>query len=290
MTVAPFARLAARTSPGSWRSNEDAFLLSLLDRRVALGCDDAPAVIGTAATTALGVYDGCGVYNDGDGATMSQLAAQTVHDFLTGADLRPGALGTSLVAALTAANHALYRKSRDEARYQGCRSLATVAAFDGTSLFTAHVGHGCALLLRKTGWCLLSRDQTLQAIAHQMGIEGADKLPPDVVVTSLGENTGVSHVASVAALRRGDRVLLCTGWLRRTLGLKWLVSTLRREQSPGEVCEALLRAAIEIPKPWNITLAVVDFISDELPEPSATDPAPLVVETSTALLVQEDPS
>lgn len=290
MTESPFVRLAARTSAGSWKSNEDAFLLSFLDTSAAFGCDDAPVSIANPATIAFGVYDGRGMYNDGDGATVSRVAAQEVHASLVASKARGAQLGVSLVTALVAANDALLRKNQADSRYLGCDSLATVTAFDRTSLFVAHVGDGCALLLRRTGWCLLSRSQTLQRLARDGGFDDADELPPKALTASLGALPQIAAVTSVVPLRRGDRLLLCTGWLRQTLGLRFLVSTLRSELHPAAICEALLRAGAEVPSSRNMTVAVLDFLWNDWPEPSAEDPAPLLVETSTGWFHQEAPS
>jgi serine/threonine protein phosphatase PrpC len=142
MTVATerslFARLGARTSPGSWKTNEDTFLASDLDRQITLRPQDLPVSIAAPTSIVVGVYDGLGAYNNGDGERMSQLAAESVHAAMATSVLPRTNLGIALTDALAAANDALREKWSSDRQCYNSYSFATVAAFNATGLWVAH--------------------------------------------------------------------------------------------------------------------------------------------------------
>ena len=248
-------KVGAATSVGRVREiNEDAYLV-LEDRGLFVVCDG----MGGAAA----------------GEVASQLAIETI-----GAFVRNGAIGrdtqrgfqprtTGLGKAVEAANRAILERARSDAAQAGM-GTTVVATWIGDGLASiAHVGDSRLYVRNASGFEALTRDHSLVEAQVQAGLidreQSLKSENQNILLRALGREPDVSIELGEATIAVGDRFLLCSDGLTRTVTDEGLAAALDRfAGDPQGACDHLIAAANENGGPDNVTAVVVEVQGSRL--------------------------
>ena len=94
----------------------------------------------------------------------------------------------------------------------------------------------------------------------------------NVILQALGIQNQVDVAISLAELRRGDQIVLCSDGLSGKVDAEEIKELLERFE-PKAACQGLVRMARERGDEDNITVIVARFNGDGLPEPKPDDVA-----------------
>ncbi len=213
----------------------------------------------------LGVYLVCdGMGGHASGQVASDIAVRTVANAQKTGDPPPAEGQEPLVAAMKAANAAVYQRAQvDEA----CRGMGTTAVgirVEADMLHLCHCGDSRAYLLRGGQLTQLTRDHSLLNLYAERP-ELAGQLGPatsNVIIRAIGLDTDVEIDHRTIALEHGDVYLLCCDGLTDLVD-DWMI---REILTSGETLEAtaenLVRAANANGGTDNITVIVIAVFSE----------------------------
>lgn len=225
----------ARTHVGRVRIVNEDRVFDCLDRRV------------------WAVADGMGGHAGGD------LAAQAVVDRLRTltATERPLRF-TDMLVALGQANGDI-RHRNDRLRTDAGSTVVAAMIYD-RSLFVAWAGDSRAYLLRKGNLELLTRDHSLVQDLVDAGLVPAslaENHPKAHIITrALGVDDNPQLQTITAELQDGDRVLLCSDGLSRSLRLGDMA-----QHSIHQLADDMLNNALARDGSDNISLTLIDYRS-----------------------------
>ncbi|ACX52419.1 protein serine/threonine phosphatase [Ammonifex degensii KC4] len=202
------------------------------------------------------VADGLGGHQAGEVA--SQLAVSTVAQFWQ--EEREVSL-EKLVAAVKAANEAVYRASLARPECMGMGTTLTVCLLKEKELLWAHVGDSRGYLLRGEEISQFTRDHTLVAELLREGEISPEEVKyhpyRHVLSRALGIEATVEVDAGSFVLEQGDIILLCTDGLTLHLAPEEILRLVREAESLPAGGEKLLAEALERGGEDNITLVMV---------------------------------
>ncbi len=239
--------------------------------------------------TLLVLCDGMGGHVGGRQA--SAIAVRAIHDHLVGLsrDLSRDPSGedarAALVAAIEAANTAIYEAQVKDYRLAGMGTTVVAAVIVGDAAHIAHVGDSRALLLRDGTIRRLTRDHTMVNLfidAQFLSEEDAATHPQaNVLERSLGvQRTVKVDLGEPLALGPRDRLLLCSDGVHGVLDEATLAAI--DWASPSAGCSAVADAVADKNGDDNATIlafaTAADGVSPPLPglpevvEPEGLDP------------------
>lgn len=238
-------RAVGRTDVGRQRTaNEDTMLIED-ELRLYLVCD--------------------GMGGHASGQVASELAACTVVQALKSEDQLVEGGSDALVAALKAANRAVYERSQADPACHNMGTTAVAVRVVDDLLHVCHCGDSRLYLLRDGKLSQLTRDHSLvnlykdkPELQGQMGPAASN-----VIVRAIGleENVEIDH--RVVAMEDGDLYLLCCDGLT-DLVEDWMI---REIMTSGEtldvVSENLVRAANVNGGTDNITVLLIGVHTEE---------------------------
>lgn len=133
--------------------------------------------------------------------------------------------------------------------------------------FVANVGDSRAYRLRKGRMVQLTRDHSVISELIEKGkIEPEEAINHDTqgqITRYVGmEEKAHSHVRSFA-LKKGDRILLCTDGLTDMVNDKEIAAILKTETDPQAACKSLVSAANKAGGHDNVTTLVIDWLGLE---------------------------
>jgi serine/threonine protein phosphatase PrpC len=235
------------THPGCVRElNEDAVAYVL-----------PPADRHTASHGALAlVADGMGGHAAGEVA--SRIAANTIRRLYYQKKGSPPAV---LAACFTAANTAIQERSRSDPSCAGMGTTCTALAFQGNTVYLAHIGDSRAYLLRDGELRQISEDHSLVAQLVRDGAmtEEEAALSPErnVILRCLGTEREAKPSISGRGipLRIGDAFLLCSDGLSDLVDDTVIAETVAR-LPPFEACRALVDAALAAGGTDNVSVGI----------------------------------
>jgi len=248
-------KVGAATSVGQVRPiNEDAFLVEE-DRALFVVCDG----MGGAAA----------------GEVASLLAIQTI-----GAYARDGAIGNGthrgfqprtagLGRAVEEANRAIIQRAQQDSANAGM-GTTVVAIWIGEGLASiAHVGDSRLYVRHAYGFEALTSDHSLVEAQVQAGLidreQSLKSEHQNILLRALGREPDVEVELGEATLAVGDRLLLCTDGLTRTVTDEGLAAALDRfVGDPQGACDHLIAAANDNGGPDNVTAVVVEVQGSRL--------------------------
>lgn len=220
MPGAPIRRLveiAGRCELGLVRTrNEDTILVADLDAQRKLNLDVPQESRGERGPLLI-VCDGMGGVAGDDVA--SQLASKVIYQAMRKAvrgDNR-AVLARSLRRALRQANQEISAAGAADKRLRGMGTTVSAAAFVGNTAVLAQVGDSRAYVLRNDTLTQITRDQSVVSALVQAGKLSEEQAPYSMqrgrILQALGSDTDVEVSLSIAELRAGDRLLLCSDGL-----------------------------------------------------------------------------
>ncbi|MDQ4132676.1 MAG: Stp1/IreP family PP2C-type Ser/Thr phosphatase [Actinomycetota bacterium] len=215
------------------------------------------------ADVLFAVADGVGGHQAGE------VASQTSIETLQEEFRHPTTAG--LVAAVEAANDAVWRLAQSNAEKRGMGTTMTAMALvddEGEEqLAVANVGDSRAYLFQQGELIQITDDHSLVGELVRDGRltpEEAQVHPQRSIITrALGMDPAIEVDSWQLVPYRGDRVVLCTDGLTNELSDERIASTLRQISDPQEAARDLVRQARAAGGNDNITVVVVDIVDDE---------------------------
>jgi protein phosphatase len=280
--------ISARTDVGCVReSNEDAWLVADLSAgRRGLHAEVEKHVIG-ARGTLLAVCDGMG--GAAAGEIASSLATDVLFDEMKAGPESGGdraVMARLLRRAVRAANLRVHDESRKVRGRRGMGTTLSAGFAWGGVLVLAQVGDSRAYLWRAGQLTQLTRDQSVVSALVQAGRLSADEakgfIGANVILQALGVDDDVEVSLSLAELRQGDVLLICSDGLTGPIGDDGVREQLAAHAEMGEATRALVMAARDAGGPDNITVVLARFSGEGLPEPGSQEEPPKFVEFDPA--------
>lgn len=213
-------------------------------------------VFDCAAVGLWAVADGMGGHRGGD------RAAQAVVDELrrlTQATTVPSM--PDVLAALQRANADIFRRNREQGLDAG--ATVVVALLDGTNVHIAWAGDSRAYRLRSGDLALLTEDHSVVQELVAAGLLTADMAAhhpqANVITRALGVSERIELDRVTVDLRDGDRLLLCSDGLSRSLQTRGCVASDTLDQS----VDRMLAHALTADGSDNISLVVLTLTAFE---------------------------
>jgi protein phosphatase len=261
--------------------NEDAFAIGDLDAGELWDGEQTLAPRGQRGAMVV-VCDGMGGAQGGEVA--SDLAARTLWAEMR--DAQPTreleVFARLLRRAVRAANRRVWDESQREASLRGMGTTCSALGFAGGHAVIAQIGDSRVYAFRAGALVQVTRDQSLlSALIHAGRISQTDARAAhggSAILQALGVGEDVEPSLSVVELRRGDRLLVCSGGLHGQLADGGIAAILEARRSPREAAEALIAAAKAAGGSDNITAVVVDVRGVGLPEPASPEDLPRYTE------------
>lgn len=204
----------------------------------------------------VAVADGMGGHRGGEVA--SWLAVETLREAFV-AD--PSADG--LVAAVHAANTAVWERSESDPELRGMGTTLVAVALVGPSLAVVNVGDSRAYLLHDGRLRRLTSDHSLVAEmvrAGQISEDEARSHPRRNILTQVvGVDAEIEPYVDETVPHRGDRLLLCSDGLFNELDDAQIAAILADEPDPTAAATHLVAAAKTAGGTDNITALVLDI-------------------------------
>ena len=223
------------------------------------------------------VADGMGGAQAGEVA--SRLAVETVaRNFIQALEKKASLDQQTLISALSEtiqeANQLIFQEGQKSSEFNGMGTTLTAATVFGTTILFAQLGDSRAYLARKGVISQMTKDQSLVAqmvAAGSLTPEEAKSHPQrNVILQALGIQSQVDVAISLAELRRGDQIVLCSDGLSGKVDAEEIKEFLERFE-PKAACQGLVRMARERGGEDNITVIVARFNGDGLPEAKPDD-------------------
>ncbi|HKK17438.1 MAG TPA: protein phosphatase 2C domain-containing protein [Opitutales bacterium] len=144
---------------------------------------------------------------------------------------------------------------------KGSGSTLTLGRIIEKQLVIGHVGDSAAYRLRGGELQKLTIDHTMeQELIEQYGEGARRNMPPaypHTLTRCIGQEGNLVVDQSRVDLVPGDRILLCTDGLSKVVSESEIIERLASDQSPQEICEALIDRANANSGPDNITAITV---------------------------------
>ncbi len=267
--------IGALSHPGRVRTrNEDCFYVANVERSLQtvmsnLTQGDVPEHT-DETNCVMVVADGMGGHNAGDVASrlvISSLVdlALDIPDWIFRADeTHAPEIQRRMRESIEQIGALLIERGRQDPALYGMGSTVTIARTCERDLLVTHVGDSRAYLFRGGGLERLTRDDTYAQALVDLGQLAPDDVSDSGVNHILTNALGGSHervgVATyMLPLRDGDRLLLCSDGLSDCVDDGTIAETLSLDLPAGELCERLLRLALDRGGRDNITIIVAMF-------------------------------
>jgi serine/threonine protein phosphatase PrpC len=218
----------------------------------------------------LAVSDGMGGAEAGEVASALTVASLTA---LLGEDV--DTTGTrQLKNAVEVANRNVFEASQQSGR-QGMGATLTAALVRGQTAHVAAVGDSRAYLLRAGQIRQLTRDQSYVEMLLETGLvtrEQAERSPyRNVILQAMGKRPDISVAIGKVALRRGDRLLICSDGLSSKVGEPELLAVVSHNARLDSACGELIELAKARGGEDNITVLIAELDGAGLLEAGAEE-------------------
>ncbi|HEV8623308.1 MAG TPA: Stp1/IreP family PP2C-type Ser/Thr phosphatase [Acidimicrobiia bacterium] len=234
------------------------------------------------------VADGMGGHRAGE------VASATAIDALKSAYLG----GQRLDEAVEAANAAVFARAAEDAALRGMGTTLTAIALQDSTALLGHVGDSRAYLMRDGAVAQVTEDHSLveQLVREgRLTPEEAQNHPQRAIITrALGVDPDVQVDTYRIDLKPGDRLMICSDGLTNMLSDDTIAQTLRRHADPQQAADTLVDMANQAGGDDNITVVLVDALSDGSEGSAATaasaeaEAEPVAVESGTGVAADAD--
>ncbi|MEX0985223.1 MAG: Stp1/IreP family PP2C-type Ser/Thr phosphatase [Actinomycetota bacterium] len=212
------------------------------------------------------VADGMGGHRGGEVA--SQLALETV-------ETRYGA-GAPLEEAVRGANTAVFERSSEDRAVEGMGTTITAVVVEPSSVHLAHVGDSRAYLYRAGALRQLTEDHTLvqrMITAGEITAAEAEVHPHrSVLLRALGTDADVEVDVQDVGILEGDRLILCSDGLTTMIAEEQIAAIASSTPAAQDAADRLVRSANRAGGIDNITVVVLDVVSDDAAQGLAGGP------------------
>ena len=215
----------------------------------------------------VGLYVVCdGMGGHVGGQVASQLAVATISEVIRAPN---GVVGDDdkLVAAIKAANRAVFEKAKAEPSLHNMGTTVVGIRQDADLLQLAHVGDSRIYRLRQGKFEQVTRDHSLINLYEENPELAARFGPPNsnVIVRAVGLRDQVDVDHRVIAMEPGDMYLLCCDGLTDMVD-DWILKEMLADAEQGsldEACEALVRAALSNGGVDNTTVILLRIVEEQ---------------------------
>ncbi|HEV3364251.1 MAG TPA: Stp1/IreP family PP2C-type Ser/Thr phosphatase [Acidimicrobiia bacterium] len=202
------------------------------------------------------VADGMGGHRAGEVASATAINA-----------LKTAYLGGQrLDEAVAAANAAVFAKAAEDSALRGMGTTLTAIALRDATALLGHVGDSRAYLMRGGAVTQVTEDHSLveQLVREgRLSPEEAQNHPQRAIITrALGVDRDVQVDTYRIDLKPGDRLMICSDGLTNMLSDDTIAATLRRHADPQQAADTLVDMANQAGGDDNITVVLVDALSD----------------------------
>jgi serine/threonine protein phosphatase PrpC len=270
---------AALTDVGLSRSqNEDAFQVTDLSTGTRFDASPSLAKIQIGERGALlALSDGMGGHAAGEIA--SKLVIASLRAALQQTDVR--STDRRLESAVRRANAEVIEAAKSGDRH-GMGATLTAVVVENAHAYIAEVGDSRAYLLRTGQLKQLTRDQSLVQMLVDQGMmsedEAEDSPRKNILLQAMGTGPNVEAAIGHVALRREDKLLLCSDGISNALSDDELREILINHD-PNTACARMIQIANDRGGADNLTavVALVDGSSLDAPSPAETVTATFAV-------------
>ena len=265
--------VSAKSDRGKTRDhNEDTFLVADLTHGTTDFLDGGRAVVGQRGSLFL-VADGMG--GAAAGEVASAMAADVIFRHVTETWGRSAeSSGDEFIArlreAVELANRQLHLYARQHPDVRGMGTTATVVGVFGARLYLAQVGDSRAYLVRRGEAVQLTKDQSLMQRLIDAGelieAEAEQSERRNIILQALGPDARIRVDVTYQDLSRGDILILCSDGLSGQVKREEIASLVSQTSEVDHISDTLVQLANERGGPDNITVVVVRFDGEGLPE------------------------
>jgi PPM family protein phosphatase len=224
------------------------------------------------------VADGMGGHVAGDIA--SATAIETIERQWDGS-----ADPDALTVMIKDANRSVYEKAEGDPELQGMGTTCTAILVDADRAHVAHVGDSRAYLLRDGEFTQVTEDHTVVGRMEREGKltkeEAARHPHRNVITRALGIEVDVDVDTWELELTEGDRLLICSDGLNGMLDDSDIRQILMQEGDPNGAVQRLIDEANAAGGEDNITVILLDAVSDDHPAPATAPSPPTAAELAT---------
>ena len=211
--------VAGLTDVGIVRTNnEDAFVVADLDRDAKVDVAKATEFDVKEKGMLLAVSDGMG--GEAAGEVASGLVIETLRRVLATAapsdEASNSGIAKAVEHAVTRANEAVWKEAKNPDK-KGMGATLTAVYVQGDTAYIAEVGDSRAYLVRGSRIRQMTKDQSFVQLLLDSGAltkEEAEAYPhKNIILQAMGQQEKVSVALGKLALRRSDRLLICSDGL-----------------------------------------------------------------------------
>jgi len=209
------------------------------------------------------VADGMGGMAGGYAA--SRIAVEEIMDQYTGHPAEDPR--EALKYSIEEANAAIQRRQAEDPSYKGMGTTATAMVLKDGYAYFAQVGDSRAYLIRQGAPIQLTEDQTKVRRMLDEGIlteeEAEDHPDAHILSQAVGHKESVDVDISIAPLETqpGDKLLLCSDGLHGQVSDQEMADIISSNE-PNEACRILVDLANQRGGPDNITVQIIEIVSD----------------------------
>ncbi len=283
--------VAAGTDVGKVRTNnEDAFVVADLNRdSKELGAENAESFDVRDRGILVAVSDGMG--GEAAGEVASALVVETLRRVLAekAPDSAEGkaAIAKAVEDAVTTANEEVLSAAKDPSK-KGMGATLTAVYVHGDTAYIAEVGDSRAYLLRGRRMRQMTKDQSFVQLlvdAGAMSEEEAKNYPhKNIILQAMGQQKNVATALGKLALRRNDRLLLCSDGLSNKVSPEEMREVICDSPSLEAACRKLIELANERGGEDNVTVVLAELSGDDLRPPQDAESV-----TQTFEIMKEGP-
>ncbi len=281
--MAPVVELYAGTDVGLVRSdNQDSYLAGDLETGERLAIDRLLRHDVAGRGPLFVVCDGMG--GAAGGEVASKLAAEVVWSEMQAAAATEerAVYGRLLRRAVRLANRRVFEEAQRHPKLYGMGTTLSAAGVIGDGMVLAQVGDSRAYIHRGTTLTQVTRDQSIVSALVHAGRITADEARrasnANMILQALGVREDVDVSLSIAEIRDGDTLLLCSDGLHSMVDHAVLAATLTACDELDEAVRTLLALARKAGGPDNITAILARFSGEPLRPPVNPEDLPRFVE------------
>jgi PPM family protein phosphatase len=266
------------THPGKVRKeNQDHFLICALRKQMAVYQTSLPmpeSLMAESQRLALLMMVADGVGGGAKGEEASRLALEALSQYVTRSMRCYYAAGSAddrefseaLEAAAGQCHGELLRRGEEDAEYRGMATTLTLYLGVWPRAYLLQVGDSRCYLLRDAELTQITRDQTMAQELIDLGVLTRNDASATKLAHTLSSSIGGRQTAPVVTrmdLAWGNVVLLCSDGLTRHVSDDRIRDHLRSMTSSQQVCEDLVREALDDGGSDNITVIVRRAVARE---------------------------
>lgn len=243
--------VAGLTDVGIVRTNnEDAFVVADLDRDTKADVAKATEFDVKDKGMLLAVSDGMG--GEAAGEVASGLVIETLRRVLATATASDEASNSGIAKAVehavTRANEAVWKEAKNPDK-KGMGATLTAVYVQGDTAYIAEVGDSRAYLVRGSRIRQMTKDQSFVQLLLDSGAltkEEAEAYPhKNIILQAMGQQEKVSVALGKLALRRSDRLLICSDGLSNKVTPDEMKEAVLSGEPLDVVCKKLVALANE---------------------------------------------